>query len=328
MIAMSTDRADPSDAWGKVSVIVPVFNSQRDLELFIAFIERCDYPQIEVVVVDDASIIPIALPPTKLTVRIVRNSTNCGKAYSVNRGAQLATGKFLVVSDPDVEPAIDLFRRWVLAFEADERLGIVGAYVYYDRDRNRLTHAGALVTGPLHFVVRQLVDRIDDGFSKKEVRSRNLALDDIYAVRSELWARAGGLDDDNFDTMYEDVDFQMRLAGLGCDIAVVSNARAYHRQDLDVSVAFSMTWANRVMHGFKLSALPRNRLIFLRKHRLARGWVLWLQAVLLIAFYGSYAVLAGASCRSRLAQGVQVLQAVTEGMKRPISRVHSGSQVV
>jgi N-acetylglucosaminyl-diphospho-decaprenol L-rhamnosyltransferase len=301
-----------------VTIVVPVFNSQIDLNLFVKSVESSEYKRLEIVVVDDASTVPIRVPATSVPVRLIRNPVNRGKAYSVNRGAELGAGDILVISDPDVEPDSGLFQCWVNAFEADDRLGVAGAYVYYSYDRNRLTHAGALVTGRLHFVLRRLTDRIDEGLSQKEFRSPNLALDDIYAVRRNLWVRAGGFDDVTFDTMFEDVDLQLRLSRLGCTIAIIANARAFHRQGSRTATPFSTAWADRVLRGFKFTALPRNRLLFLRKHGWAHGWTLAAHGSLLVAFYGGYAILSGASIRSRASQCLRVMRAVSDGIHRPL----------
>jgi GT2 family glycosyltransferase len=303
----------------QVSVVIPVFNAQEDLNRFIGFIEHSEYPQLQLVVVDDASSPPARLPETSVPALLIRNSTNHGKAYSVNCGARVATGKYLVISDPDVEPARDLIQTWVASFESDDHLGVLGAYLYYAGDRSRLTHAGALLSKHLHLVTRQFADTEDAGYSTKEFRASNLVLDDIYAVRSELWREVGGFDANNFDTMYEDVDFQARVSEAGSDIALIANARAYHHQELGTSSPGTLGWARRTMSGFKLKALPRNRLIFLRKHDLAHGGGLIFQSFLLVAFYGGMAVLAGTSVRSRAIQGATVLSAVFDGLRRPIA---------
>jgi GT2 family glycosyltransferase len=302
----------------KVSVIVPVFNGHELIQGFCRAIERSTYPNVELIVVDDFSNPAIALPDCQVTARLVRNQRNLGKAGSVNRGADYASGSILVISDPDVEPDPSLFERWASAFEGDNRLGVVGAYVYYAADRIRLTHAGAVMTQYLRTLPRRLVNQIDTGYSLESVRCPNFIFDDIFAIRASLWRQLGGFDDTNFDTMYEDADLQLRASRAGFSLLLASNARAYHHQKPESSVVVSRRWARRTMTGFKLSALPRNRLLFLRKHRLSHGFGLWLQGLALLLFYGVLAAYGGRSPRLSAVGLVHVVSAVKAGLRQPI----------
>lgn len=297
----------------RVSVIIPVYNSQAHLARLIESLERSNYSSIEIVVVDDASSPSIQVPSTRLRTIVLRNPSNRGKAYSVNQGVRASTGEYLVITDPDIEVSPDLFDIWVTSFEADRELGFVGAYVYYSIDRQRLTHAGAVLRKHLNVISRRCVNQIDAGLSKLSFKSKDLVLDDIYGVRKLVWQKTGGFDDVNFDTMYEDADIQLRAAQMGYGIAIIPNSRVYHHQgDISNSV-LSKGWANRTMTTNKLISLCRNRLIFLRKHRSCQGLSLWVQASMLVVFYGFLVAITGKSFNQKARLAAVLIKAVKDG---------------
>jgi len=301
-----------------VSVIVPVYNAQQHLNQLIRSFEGSSYRYIEVIIVDDASEPPTQLPETSLSVSLLRNERNIGKAYSVNRGARIAAGQYLVVMDPDIEPATDLLKTWVEELDIDSKVGVAGAYVYFRETPRRITHAGALMSKRTRFLIRRLRNAVDLGLSQSGFRSPHLVLDDIYIVRAEAWKRVGGFDDANFDAMFEDADLQKRIAALGYDIAIIPNAKAYHAEDARAGSLPSAAWVNRVLTGYKLRALPRSRLVFLRKHKLVSRPVLYLNGFLLLCGYGILALAGVGSLQRRLNRLGVVLRAVADGMLRQI----------
>jgi len=92
-----------------VSVIIPTFNRANIIERTIASVLAQDYPEIEIIVVDDGSI-----DATDAVIRniIERNSddrkqiryyrqANLGACVARNRGMMLATGRYIMFLDSD-----------------------------------------------------------------------------------------------------------------------------------------------------------------------------------------------------------------------------------
>jgi glycosyltransferase involved in cell wall biosynthesis len=107
-----------SDVRPLVSVIIPAFNYGRFVEDAIESAKRQDYPNIEIIVVDDGSTDDTEnrlSPRTDITY--VRHS-NRGLPATRNTGIQLATGEYLQFLDADdlLEP--DSVRKRVEALEA------------------------------------------------------------------------------------------------------------------------------------------------------------------------------------------------------------------
>ena len=87
------------------SVVVPTFNRQDHIGSCLASVEAQEFGNLEVVVVDDASVddtVAVAESSSRgLDVRVLVNEVNRERAYSRNRGAAEARGRYLVFLDSD-----------------------------------------------------------------------------------------------------------------------------------------------------------------------------------------------------------------------------------
>lgn len=115
-------------AWPRVSAIVPSRNQADELPHALGTRLAEDYPDLEVVVIDDRSSDGTAALLATMSARDARLRTIrvdslparwLGKVHALAQGAAAATGDWLLVSDADIEFAPDTLRRAVAACEAD-----------------------------------------------------------------------------------------------------------------------------------------------------------------------------------------------------------------
>ncbi|WP_340118937.1 glycosyltransferase [Pelagibius sp. 7325] len=127
-----------------VSVVVPNFNREAELQRAVDSVLAQDYPAVEVVVVDDASTRPIRLevpPAAQDRVHWVRLAVNQGGATARNAGIDAAAGELVAFLDSDDVWTAGKLSRQVAAYLAD---GAPGNAVYYsqvvlDRGHETLT---------------------------------------------------------------------------------------------------------------------------------------------------------------------------------------------
>jgi biofilm PGA synthesis N-glycosyltransferase PgaC len=127
------DGRPPAAAPGsapRVSVVVPAFAEEHTIEDTLSHVLALDYPDLEVIVVDDASpdglvdrVVPFLADPR---VRLVEKSRNEGKSLAVNDGVACAGGDIVVVLDADTRPAPDSLRRLVPHFEDPTVAAVTG----------------------------------------------------------------------------------------------------------------------------------------------------------------------------------------------------------
>jgi len=84
------------------SIIIPVYNGAHFLAQAIESILAQEYPQVEIIVIDDGSTdeIEAAVARLPVDVRLIRQS-NCGPAAARNRGVGAASGHYIAFLDVD-----------------------------------------------------------------------------------------------------------------------------------------------------------------------------------------------------------------------------------
>lgn len=109
-----------------VSVIVPAYNESANIAATVRSLVYSDYPQLEVIVVDDGSndgtadiVERLALPG----VRVVRQS-NAGKPAALNTGIRYARAELVILVDGDTVFQPDTIRHLVQGF-ADPAVGAI-----------------------------------------------------------------------------------------------------------------------------------------------------------------------------------------------------------
>jgi len=89
---------------GRVTVLVPAFNEERTLRASVESILASDFPDLEVIVIDDGSTDGSAGAVEELAeagrIRLLRQ-TNTGKARALNRGIESASGEVVLFTDAD-----------------------------------------------------------------------------------------------------------------------------------------------------------------------------------------------------------------------------------
>lgn len=109
-----------------VTVLVPAYCESLHIQETIESILAIDYPDFEVLVVDDASTDDtlLRLHPyvTSGRIRVLRKSVNEGKAMAINDAILCARGEVVLIVDADAKPAPDILRHLVPHF-TDPRVG-------------------------------------------------------------------------------------------------------------------------------------------------------------------------------------------------------------
>jgi glycosyltransferase involved in cell wall biosynthesis len=101
-----------------VTVVIPAYNAANFLELAVDSIQAQHWPNLEIIVVDDASKDETAKIAASLPVTLVQHKKNEGAAAARNTGVSLATTSLIAFLDADdewlpgkLEMQIDILRR-------------------------------------------------------------------------------------------------------------------------------------------------------------------------------------------------------------------------
>ncbi|MET0830479.1 MAG: glycosyltransferase family 2 protein [Microbacterium sp.] len=131
-------RAMPprSDRHARVSVVIPCYNYGRFLAGAVESALRQSDVDVQVVIVNDASLDDTAVVAEQLAsgdprVIVVHNEKNLGHAWTFNRGLEYADGEFLVRLDADDLLTPGSLSRAVEVFDYDSSIGLVYGNPYH-----------------------------------------------------------------------------------------------------------------------------------------------------------------------------------------------------
>lgn len=219
--------------WPKVSVIVPTRDRADLLDGCLeSLFARTDYPDLEVVVVDNGSVSPAALESferwsARAGVRVLRRDEPFNFARLCNAGVAAAAGEVLALLNDDVVVIEPGWLKALVGEAARPEIGAVGALLLYP-DRT-VQHAG-LALGLHGHAGHPWRGLPADACPEPRVRlagGRSAVTGACLAVRRDAWVAVGGMDE-TFAVTFNDVDLCLRLASRGWRTLYQPAARLIH----------------------------------------------------------------------------------------------------
>lgn len=120
-----------------VSVLLPTYNGlSRSIRQAVESVLQQDYENFELIIIDDGSTDEThryIAENEDYRIRILRNRENLGIAYSLNKGLEIARGKYIArIDDDDYYCRSDKIARQVNFLEGNKEYVSVGCFVYDD----------------------------------------------------------------------------------------------------------------------------------------------------------------------------------------------------
>lgn len=187
------------------SIIIPAYNEGNILKLLIENLKHINYPNYEVIVVNDGStdntgeILEKSVLKNQPWLKVVHLQPNSGKANALNMGILISKGQFLVTIDADCmldQEAINWFAWHFLAYPR------VGAITGNPRVWNRTSLLGKIQAGEYSSIIG-LIKRTQRIVGKVLTVSGVIA-----AYRKSALLDCGFFDS---DTVTEDIDITWKL---------------------------------------------------------------------------------------------------------------------
>ncbi|MFT3802276.1 MAG: glycosyltransferase family 2 protein [Burkholderiaceae bacterium] len=221
----------------KVAIVIPTYNRHDLLKQCVeSVLEKTDYANIELIVVDNDSDEPASLAyletlrrDSRVRVLVDRRPFNFS---ALNNGAVSQTdAEFVVLLNNDTEVIDGGWLGEMVGVACQPDVGAVGARLLYPDDR--IQHAG-IVMGPLTLAghVHRFLPKDAYGyFGRARLRQDISAVTAAcLLVRRSLYERVGGLDEVNLTVAFNDVDFCLRLQELGYRNVYTPFAQLYHHE--------------------------------------------------------------------------------------------------
>lgn len=242
--------------YARVSIVIPTFNGARDLVECLESLKKVNYPNIEIIVVDNAStddtcqILRRDFP----YVRIAQNSRNLGFAEPCNIGIRMAQGELILLLDNDVVVDPNFLGELVSVLEGDPTIGAVGPMMYNYYHRQSIWHVGGKIllrTGRLRFLGLGEIDAGQYGAARVVDYVAGCCL----LASKKMYEKIGLLDGDFF-AYWEDADWCSRLRKAGFKVVCVPGAKIWHK----------VSATSKRMSRFMLYYWVRNRFRFVRRN--------------------------------------------------------------
>jgi len=244
-----------------VSIIVPAYNEEVNAVNSLQNLLRCDYPNFEILFVDDGSKDSTyekvkAAFENHPKMRIF-SKPNGGKASALNYGIEHSNADYVICIDADTKLLPDAVRMLMRNF-ADCRVGAVAGVVKVGNEINLLTRWQSI-----EYISSQNFDR--KGFSY--LNAITVVPGAIGAFKKEALEKAGGF---TVDTLAEDCDITIRILRAGYIVANEPKAISYTEapETLKQFMKQRFRWSFGVMQTF----WKQKDALFNSKYK-ALGWV-------------------------------------------------------
>ncbi len=237
----------------KVSVVIPAHNEEKNISKTIEALLAQDYPNLEIIVVDNASIDKTAEVAKKfennsvtnsnisnVTLKVVHESKK-GLLQARERGRKEATGEIIVNMDADCLPLPNHITRGVAHFNAQSKIvnpnktivAVTGPYDYHD---------GHPIFRRASLSMQKYIYRFVSHFLQLSfVKNGAVLIGGNNFIRADILEKAGGYNVDI--TFYgEDTDTAKRIAPFGMvhfdpHLSIMTSARRF-KEEGNVKITF------------------------------------------------------------------------------------------
>lgn len=209
------------------SIVIVNFNGLHHLTKCLPSIFRQNYPEYEVIVVDNAStdgsieFLAREFPQ----VMLVRNKANLGYAEANNVGIKQASGKYIAVLNPDTMVDLNWLQELVIALEEDQLAEMATPKILLMDCPEKINTCGNDITLTGLTFCRGLDQPADSYLEPETVSAVSGA---AFVIRRCILEQLGGFDEDLF-MYYEDTDLSLRVMLAGYRCIFVPKSIIYHQ---------------------------------------------------------------------------------------------------
>ena len=226
----AADILELSSVLPKVSVVVLMWNQGlMTLRCLISIIERSDYPNLQIICVDNGSepeesaIVTNWLKTAPVQdIKYIRNSENLGFAAGNNIGLREATGDYLVILNNDTEVTPGWIWRSLKHFYRNSNLGILGPST-----NNCGNQARVKLRGNPNDWLSEVVPRFN--FRTPYLMEVNTVAFFCVFLPRKVFERVGVISTEYGRGYFEDDDYCRRVQSLGYKIGIARDIFVHHK---------------------------------------------------------------------------------------------------
>jgi len=212
------------------SIIVINYNGKKFLERCLSSLGNLNYPNYEVILVDNASVDGSVEFVKKLFpwVKVVENKRNEGFAEGSNIGFRHAKGDFIVFMNNDIEAHPDFLKEMVKTVRSDSSIGICGCKLLLFDNRNVIDTVGGFFCDIYGYCLFRIGVLEVDHHQYDLLKTVFVVTGGCMLVKREVLEKIGGFDS-KYLSNQEELDLCWRAQLAGYKIMVNPLAVVYHK---------------------------------------------------------------------------------------------------
>jgi GT2 family glycosyltransferase len=201
-----------------------------------SILNKTTYSNYEIIIVDNNSDDPATLQYLRFLsanpkIKVIRDSGGFNYSRINNQAVNVANGSYIALLNNDVEVITPEWLTCMLSHAARDEIGAVGAKLWYPD--NTIQHAGLIlgVGGVANSAHHRFRRGQQDYFSKSNLtQSVSAVTAACLVVKKSVYEQVGGLDEENLQIAFNDVDFCLKILELGLRNIFAPFAELYHHE--------------------------------------------------------------------------------------------------
>lgn len=231
------DAPREQESMPSVSVIVPTRNRLDLLSTCMTGLDQTDYPNFEIVIVDNGSDDPATLAYLagieNERIRVIRDNGVFNFSRLNNYAVSQSSGEILCLLNNDIAMIEPQWLSVMVQQAMRPDVGAVGARLLYPD--GRIQHAGVVLGicgGAAH--AHRLLWPDDEGYFRRHALPQfvSAVTAACLVVKRSRYEAVGGLDEERFPVAFNDVDFCMRLNAKGWQSLYEPRATLVHHESV------------------------------------------------------------------------------------------------
>jgi GT2 family glycosyltransferase len=227
------------EKYPKIFIIILNYNGADVIKKCLASVLKVDYPDFEVVVVDnDSTDGSLEIAKANFSkAHFIKNEANLGFAAGNNIGIRFALERmadYVLLLNNDTEVEKDFLTKLVSVAEADEKIGIASPVIFSGANR-QIWYSG----GGIRWL--KMKTSHANNASIAESYETDFITGCAMLVKAAVFKGIGLLDEDYF-LYWEDADFSLRAKRAGFKNMVVAGAWVYHFEKSEGNLKNKTYW--------------------------------------------------------------------------------------
>ncbi|MBU1136900.1 glycosyltransferase family 2 protein [Patescibacteria group bacterium] len=216
----------------KVFVVILNWNNWPDTSECLESLKNNDYPNYQVVIVDNGSTEKFSIFNFQFSIKIIYNKENLGFAGGNNIGIKYALDNgadYVLLLNNDTIVSNNFLTKLIEAGASDKTFGLLSPKIYFYPDRNEIWFAGGKVNWLYNKGTMRGWGKIDKGqYDQPKIQETDYLTGCCVLIKREAIEKIGLMPEEYF-LYYEDTAWSLAAKKAGWKRVFVPEAKIWHK---------------------------------------------------------------------------------------------------